>query len=894
MVLKSRKLPVNPVGTDELPKPRRQFPQEGCSPRETRTTPSLTLLCDRKDNFRDAVKRVLTSLSAVSGSASNTKLSRLALRLAVLLFAPLIAQTPIRADDLAPLWQLLPGDRPYITTDNSQRGLAFNPATTNLVLVNRAGGLNVIVLDGATGAEVRTLNTDGVAGGTFALNMVGVTDDGVVYAANLSTSTTAPNFKIYRWASDKSDAAPEIAFEGDPAGLDAATGASRNPQRWGDSFDVRGSGANTMIVAASRASTAVAVFTTTDGLTFTAKVITGASAGAGSLGVAFGEGSRLWLKSSGTPLRHVEFNLATGQATLIKEFADPIFPNAAPVIGVAAAKKLLGAFTVATPDQFRLYDISTTADVTLLDQENLPTDNANANGTGAVDFGAVSGANAAFVLDTNNGLVAYRIAATAAAPPTISAEPQNQTVLVGATVSFNVAAKGTLPFAYQWQFSEADLAGATNSILTLTNVSVASSGNYRVKVSNSAGSAASTNAVLTVNRVAQSEVLTPLWKLAPGDRPYINTDGTQRGIAYNPATGNALLVSRTGGNKIYVLDGKTGAELRQLNIDTAVVSGGTFAVNMIGVANDGAVYAANLVTDSSTAAFAIYRWENDSATAVPVLAYRDDPSGGSADAASRRFGDSFDVRGSGANTQLLAGTRNGKNAALFTSTDGITFTSTVINTDATAGDFGLGVAFGAGNSFWGTAINRPLRLIDFDLAAGTGTTRVTLGANDVPLGVSTIGVDAANTLLAAIAVENPDNLRLYHLASLPNPPAMVDQELFPTDNANANATGSVDFGGGRLYVMNSNNGLLAFTVNPGAIAPAQRPALSAPSRQPGGAFQFTLSGTAAASYVIEATQDFRTWLPISTNTVGAAGTAQVTDASAPAQAFRFYRAAPTR
>ncbi|MBI2946273.1 MAG: DUF4623 domain-containing protein, partial [Verrucomicrobia bacterium] len=448
------------------------------------------------------------SLVKAGRASSLPNLCVLFPRLTIILLITLLAWPQLRADDLVPHWQLLPGDRPYVTTDNNQRGLAFNAATTNLVLVNRAGGLSVVVLDAVTGAEVRTLNTDGVAGGTFALNMVGVTDDGVVYAANLSTSTTAPNFKIYRWASDKSDAAPEMAFEGDPAGVDAVTGASKNPQRWGDSFDVRGSGANTMIVAASRASMTVAVFTTTDGLTFTSKVITGAAAGAGSLGVAFGEGNRLWLKSNGTPLRHVEFNLTTGQATLVKEFADPIFPSAVPVIGVAAAKKLLGAFTVATPDQFRVYDISTAADITLLDQENLPTDNANANGTGSVDFGAVGGTNAVFVLDTNNGLVAYRIAPTPATAPTISTEPQNQTVLVGATVSFTVAAKGTLPFRYQWQFNEADLAGATNSILSLTNVAVTASGSYRAKISNSAGSATSTNAVLTVNRVQSSDVLT--------------------------------------------------------------------------------------------------------------------------------------------------------------------------------------------------------------------------------------------------------------------------------------------------------------------------------------------------------------------------------------------------
>jgi len=51
---------MNSVGTDGLPKPRHESPQKELSPREMRTTPSLTLLRGRKCNFRDAVERVLT------------------------------------------------------------------------------------------------------------------------------------------------------------------------------------------------------------------------------------------------------------------------------------------------------------------------------------------------------------------------------------------------------------------------------------------------------------------------------------------------------------------------------------------------------------------------------------------------------------------------------------------------------------------------------------------------------------------------------------------------------------------------------------------------------------------------------------------------------------------
>ena len=35
---------------------------------------------------------------------------------------------------------------------------------------------------------------------------------------------------------------------------------------------------------------------------------------------------------------------------------------------------------------------------------------------------------------------------------------------------------------------------------------------------------------------------------------------------------------------------------------------------------------------------------------------------------------------------------------------------------------------------------------------------------------------------------------------------------FPLDLANANAVGSVDFGNGRVYALDANNGIIAFTV----------------------------------------------------------------------------------
>jgi hypothetical protein len=85
-------------------------------------------------------------------------------------------------------------------------------------------------------------------------------------------------------------------------------------------------------------------------------------------------------------------------------------------------------------------------------------------------------------------------------PPSITVPPAGQTVNVGSTVNFTVSANGTPPLAYQWYFTNA-VVSATNSNLTLPNVQLYESGNYSVRVSNSAGAVTSTLAQLIVQAI---------------------------------------------------------------------------------------------------------------------------------------------------------------------------------------------------------------------------------------------------------------------------------------------------------------------------------------------------------------------------------------------------------
>jgi glucose/arabinose dehydrogenase len=88
---------------------------------------------------------------------------------------------------------------------------------------------------------------------------------------------------------------------------------------------------------------------------------------------------------------------------------------------------------------------------------------------------------------------------TVQTPPSVITHPQNQTVAVGQTATFGVAATGTTPLSYQWQKNSVDIPGANSPTYTTPPVSVSdNTAQYRAVVSNSVGSATSNSATLTV------------------------------------------------------------------------------------------------------------------------------------------------------------------------------------------------------------------------------------------------------------------------------------------------------------------------------------------------------------------------------------------------------------
>jgi glucose/arabinose dehydrogenase len=103
----------------------------------------------------------------------------------------------------------------------------------------------------------------------------------------------------------------------------------------------------------------------------------------------------------------------------------------------------------------------------------------------------------------------YRIVYTLDNTPNITSHPQSVSVSPGQIASFTVTATGSTPLSYQWQKNNANIAGATSTTYTIANVNATHAGQYRVIVTNSAGSVTSNAATLTVSNPPTAQIITP-------------------------------------------------------------------------------------------------------------------------------------------------------------------------------------------------------------------------------------------------------------------------------------------------------------------------------------------------------------------------------------------------
>ena len=89
-------------------------------------------------------------------------------------------------------------------------------------------------------------------------------------------------------------------------------------------------------------------------------------------------------------------------------------------------------------------------------------------------------------------------------PPTISGQPQSQTIFTNSSPKVSVSANGATPLSYQWftnntafpLSSGGNLTGTTTNVLKIANAALANAGNYFVVVTNLFGTATSSVATL--------------------------------------------------------------------------------------------------------------------------------------------------------------------------------------------------------------------------------------------------------------------------------------------------------------------------------------------------------------------------------------------------------------
>ncbi len=294
---------------------------------------------------------------------------------------------------LSPVWVKKAGQVSWLQNDNATRGIAYNPVNDHVYVVSRTGGLKVVILNAATGDSIGALNVSGITGGTFPLNMIDVSNDGVIYACNLSVNSGGDTvFKVYRWADESSTPTLAVSWRVDG--------------RYGDAFAVDGSGTSTKIYASGGGNAKVAVFGTTDGVNFSFEKSITVGSGRARLGIDIDKDGNVWGNGAGTVAGVWDQN-----GNLLGEIQGTSGTATADLGFVASGRKLfftlgMGAGVASPYFKFYVYDVTEgPAKAKLIAITDSITGNSNGNGTGRAVYDPVR--HRMIALATNNYLASF-------------------------------------------------------------------------------------------------------------------------------------------------------------------------------------------------------------------------------------------------------------------------------------------------------------------------------------------------------------------------------------------------------------------------------------------------------------------------------------------------------
>lgn len=325
---------------------------------------------------------------------------------------------------------------------------------------------------------------------------------------------------------------------------------------------------------------------------------------------------------------------------------------------------------------------------------------------------------------------------------------------------------------------------------------------------------------------AQAQTLTALTSF--GNNGYLapvagtlDTGSLTRGLAWvagdafsgsaGNGRGNLVVVNREGGLNIKVIDGLSG-QVQSGELNDSVISGGFWTASMAGSSTDGKIYVSNMVTNSTSTNFKVYEYDSLTSGNAPVLVF--DSTLAPAGVTTPRLGDTMDVRGSGASTELLFGVSGGTGYYHFTrsSTSG-PFTATYYNPAGSAlNQHRLGITFAQGNTVLGTQGGTTSSVSTIG-GARTGALAL-LDINERLL--DHVEIQGVNYLATVQTLGTPGNntVRVYNINDPLGPVLVSSLNLIGDGTANGNGVGQIRWGAvngsvATLYAMNTNNGIQA-------------------------------------------------------------------------------------
>ncbi|HSU56973.1 MAG TPA: immunoglobulin domain-containing protein [Candidatus Dormibacteraeota bacterium] len=441
-------------------------------------------------------------------------------------------------------------------------------------------------------------------------------------------------------------------------------------------------------------------------------------------------------------------------------------------------------------------------------------------------------------------------------PPSITAQPQPQTVPPGSNATFTVTAAGSPTLLYQWRFNGTNLTSATGSNFTRTNAQIADGGPYSVVVTNDFGSVTSSVVTLTVSNMPPSITTQPQSQvISAGQDAIFTVVASGASLNYQWRFNGTNIGGATGTSYT-----RAGAQPSDGGPYTAVVTNTAGAVTSV-VAT---------LTVQTVASGIIAQWNFNSTTPDTNTATGTiTPSVGTGTASLV----------GGTSSTFASGDTSVDSGSV---TDNSSWNSSTYPA-ATAGNKTAGVKFAVS-----TAGKQNIVISWTQRASNTGSKYTRLQ-------YTTDGTTFSDFLSCITATNAPNfELKTNSLSAIPavnnNPNfafrIVAEFEATATGSANSNYIAAAT---GSTY---GSSGTIRYDLMTVAGVPLVQPAPSAPTLsvsgvQPG-QFQFTVTGSAGSNYIVQTCADLSAsnWVSAKTNT----SPFTFTDTNVNGFGQRFFRA----